>query len=59
MVKEILIGNGKATKNDLEILRANIGWVMIDQRGHIIEFVKGMMHRVFPGKSYMDRGFLY
>ena len=59
MVLEILIGNGKASKKDLEMLRANIGWLMIDQRGHIIEFVKDMMHRVFPGKSCMDRGFLY
>ena len=57
MVQEILIGNGKATKKDLEMLRANIGWVMIDQRGHTIEFVKGMIHRVFLGKSCMDRGF--
>ena len=57
MALEILIGNEKTTKKDLEMWRANIGWVMIDQRGHIIEFVKGMIHQVFPGKSCIDRGF--
>ena len=33
-------------------------WLGNDRpKRHIIEFVKGMIHRVFHGKSYMDRDF--